>query len=228
MNDPLISLSNIVKRYQIGSIEHTVLKKLSFCIYSGELVAIVGPSGSGKSTLMNIIGLLDKAECGEYCLQQRNVNEMHDDQLAVIRNEKIGFVFQQFHLLGRLNAWQNVTLPLTYRKIKAQSLKSMALEALDKVGMASFACHKPTQLSGGQQQRVAIARALVGSPNIILADEPTGALDSATGQEIMTLLLQLHAQGKTIILITHDEQIAQKCSRKISLADGVMVSDVSK
>lgn len=221
----LIALTHIVKKYQIGLVESVVLKGVSLTIKAGELLAIVGASGSGKSTLMNLIGLLDKACCGQYLLQGRNISGLSDDELALLRNQSIGFIFQQFNLLPRFSALQNVALPLTYRNLSPRLIKQMAFEALERVGMHAFAEHRPTQLSGGQQQRVAIARALVGDPHVILADEPTGALDSATSKDIMSLFLTLHDAGRTLILITHDEQIARQCARKIVLADGDIVAE---
>ncbi len=222
----LISLTNIVKKYTIGSVESTVLKTLSLTINQGEMLAIVGASGSGKSTLMNIIGLLDKADRGDYVLRGRNIAGLSDDELAILRNQSIGFVFQQFNLLPRFNALQNVALPLTYRgNLSPAQIKQRALNALDHVGMRAFTDHRPTQLSGGQQQRVAIARALVGEPQVILADEPTGALDSMTSNEIMALFLELHREGRTLILVTHEEQVAAMCARRIMLADGEIISE---
>lgn len=208
-------------------VESTVLKNISISVQQGEMVAIVGASGSGKSTLMNIIGLLDKVDSGQYFLRGRNVAGLKDDQLALLRNQHIGFVFQQFNLLPRFSAEQNVALPLTYRTLSPQTIRKRVLEALDRVGMRAFADHRPTQLSGGQQQRVAIARALVGEPEVILADEPTGSLDSSTGQDIMTLFLALHNEGRTIILVTHDEHVAAQCKRRITLADGNIIMESS-
>ncbi|WED42870.1 ABC transporter ATP-binding protein [Legionella cardiaca] len=221
----LINLRNIAKTYQIGGVHSKVLKEVSLSVSEGELLAIVGASGSGKSTLMNIIGLLDKADSGDYLLKARNIAGLNDDELAKLRNQSIGFVFQQFNLLPRFNAEQNVALPLTYRNIAATELKERVMDALGRVGMAAFAKHRPTQLSGGQQQRVAIARALVGEPGVILADEPTGALDSRTGTEVMNLFHTLHNEGRTLIMVTHDEQIAAQCSRRIMLADGEIIAE---
>jgi putative ABC transport system ATP-binding protein len=187
------------------------------------MLAILGSSGSGKSTLMNLIGLLDKADSGEYQLCGRNVAGLEDDELALLRNQYIGFVFQQFNLLPRFNALQNVALPLLYRNVSVAEANERAQEALIKVNMGGFLAYRPTQLSGGQQQRVAIARALVGEPRIILADEPTGALDSITRNEIMQLFHALHVEGRTLLIITHDEHIAEQCSRSIVLADGEIV-----
>ena len=222
---PLIALENIVKKYRIDSVESTVLKGLSLAIHAGDMLAIVGASGSGKSTLMNIIGLLDKPCQGNYYLQGKNVAYLQDDEQATARNQCMGFVFQQFNLLPRLNALQNVALPLTYRSNSSpDQIKQQVLHALERVGLRAFAGHRPTQLSGGQQQRIAIARALVGQPQVILADEPTGALDSATGKEIMDLFHALNHEGRTFIIVTHDEHIAAQCSRRIMLADGQIVT----
>ena len=223
---PLISLNNIVKKYTIGTVESTVLKHLSLTIHAGEMLAIVGMSGSGKSTLMNIIGLLDKADEGDYFLNGTDVLALSPDELATLRNQSIGFVFQQFNLLPRFNALQNVALPLTYgTHISPEQITFRARKALERVGMLAFSEHRPTQLSGGQQQRIAIARALVCDPQVILADEPTGALDSITGEEIMALFLALHNEGRTLILVTHEERVANTCPRRIMLADGVIVSE---
>ncbi len=219
---PLISLHNVVKKYKVGNIESTVLKGISLDIYPGDMLAIVGASGSGKSTLMNIMGLLDNVDGGQYFLQGHDVKDFSDDQLALLRNQHMGFVFQQFHLLPRLSAELNVALPLTYRHQSSASIKKRVSEALIRVGLDSYRHHRPTQLSGGQQQRVAIARALVGEPKVILADEPTGALDSSTGKEIMNLFLGLHEEGRTIILVTHDEHVAALCKKRITLVDGQM------
>ncbi len=221
----LISLTDIVKRYRIGHVESTVLKQVSLTVKQGDMLAVVGASGSGKSTLMNIIGLLDKADEGQYVLQGRDIAGLSQDELAILRNQNIGFVFQQFNLLSRFTAVQNVSLPLTYRSVSSAKIKQTVYEALRRVGMESYADHRPPQLSGGQQQRIAIARALVGEPQVILADEPTGALDSKTGKEIMKLFLTLHDEGRTIILVTHDEQVATLCSRRITLADGQIVAE---
>ena len=221
----LISLTHIVKQYQIGTVESTVLKSISLAVDAGEMLAIVGASGSGKSTLMNIIGLLDKADSGDYILRGSNVAGLNADQLATLRNQHIGFVFQQFNLLPRFSAAQNVALPLTYRDVSPQAIKQRVNDVLARVGMRSFATHCPTQLSGGQQQRIAIARALVGEPQVILADEPTGALDSATGKEIMALFTALHKEGRTLILVTHDERVAAQCRRRITLSDGQIVAE---
>lgn len=225
---PVIALSNITKSYALEGITTMVLKEVSLSVNQGEMLAIVGASGSGKSTLMNIIGLLDTFDSGTYLLKNRNVAGLTDDETANFRNQSIGFVFQQFNLLPRFNAIQNVALPLTYRGVKPAEIQTRVMAALERVGMANHAKHRPMQLSGGQQQRVAIARALVTEPQVILADEPTGALDSRTGTEVMELFLALHAEGRTLILITHDEHIAAQCARKIILADGVVVAESSR
>lgn len=222
---PLISLRHIEKKYKIGEVESTVLKSVSLDIFENDMLAIIGTSGSGKTTLMNIIGLLDKPDFGDYQLQGQTINKLDDDSRALLRNQHIGFVFQQFNLLSRFTALQNVELPLTYRNLSADTIRKKALDALNHVGMKSFALHRPTQLSGGQQQRIAIARALVGEPNVILADEPTGSLDSVTGKEIMKLFHKLHHEGRTLILVTHDEKIADQCERQITIVDGRIIKD---
>lgn len=222
---PLIELENIEKKYQVGTVGSVVLKSISLTVFAQDMLAIVGASGSGKSTLMNIIGLLDKPCYGDYQLSGQLTGGLNDDERATLRNQQIGFVFQQFNLLSRFTALQNVALPLTYRDLAESVIQQRALDALKRVGMSAFAMHRPTQLSGGQQQRVAIARALVGEPQVILADEPTGALDSVTGQEIMNLFRALHDEGRTLILVTHDEHIAQQCTRQITLADGRIIGD---
>ncbi|RUR08469.1 ABC transporter ATP-binding protein [Legionella sp. km772] len=225
MTNSLIQINNLVKSYHLEGISTTVLKEVSLSVHAGDLLAIVGASGSGKSTLMNIIGLLDKADSGTYLLKQKNVASLSDDDSALLRNQHIGFVFQQFNLLPRFTAMQNVALPLTYRGLPAGEIKERVLDALFRVGMQKHARHRPTQLSGGQQQRVAIARALVTEPEVILADEPTGALDSKTGTEVMNLFLNLNAEGRTIIMVTHDEHIAEQCKRRITLVDGLVVAE---
>ncbi|MBL7481666.1 ABC transporter ATP-binding protein [Legionella bononiensis] len=225
INEPLIQLRDLVKTYKLEGISSTVLNEVSLTVHQGDLLAIVGASGSGKSTLMNIIGLLDKPDSGSYILKNRNVAGLSDDESAEFRNQSIGFVFQQFNLLPRFTAMQNIALPLTYRGSPATEIKEKVMQVLEKVGMAQFASHRPMQLSGGQQQRIAIARALVTEPQVILADEPTGALDSRTGSEVMNLFLALHAEGRTIIMVTHDEHVAAQCRRRITLADGIVVAE---
>ncbi|AAO91302.1 ABC transporter ATP-binding protein [Coxiella burnetii] len=220
----MIEFKNITKVYQFGSNSYKALKGVSFLIEKGELVGIIGASGSGKTTTMNILGLLDHPTSGEYLLRNKNVAYLSPNQRADLRNRHIGFIFQLFFLLPRLNALQNVGLPLTYRNLSGKRINKRALTMLERVGMAKFHHHKPSELSGGQQQRVAIARALVGKPDIILADEPTGALDSKTSQEVLDLLIQLNREeGCTVVLITHDEQIAAQCPRVIKMHDGLIV-----
>ncbi len=225
IDQPLIKLTDLVKTYHLEGISSTVLKKVSLAVNEGDLLSIVGASGSGKSTLMNIIGLLDKPDSGNYLLKNKNVAGLTEDEAAEFRNQSIGFVFQQFNLLPRFTAMQNVALPLTYRGLNALEIKEKVLRALERVGMSQYSHHRPNQLSGGQQQRVAIARALVTEPQVILADEPTGALDSRTGTEVMNLFLALHAEGKTLILVTHDEHVAAQCKRRITLADGEVIAE---
>ncbi|GIN84949.1 peptide ABC transporter ATP-binding protein [Heyndrickxia sporothermodurans] len=220
MNDSLISIENMVKSYSLGGETVTALHRVSLQIDSGEFLAIIGPSGSGKSTLMNMIGCLDKPDSGSYILEGQIVEKMTDNQLAAIRNKKIGFIFQNFNLLPKLSAIQNVELPLLYAGIHHSERKSIAENCLKKVGLLDRANHLPSQLSGGQQQRVAIARALVSNPPILLADEPTGALDSKTSKEIMDVIKQLNEQGHTIIVITHDLNIANQAKRVVQIKDG--------
>ena len=219
----MLCLRDIRKTYTIGPITVEVLRGIGLDVERGDLVSIMGPSGCGKSTLMNIIGLLDPPTSGSYLLEGREVSSMGDNQLSTIRNARIGFVFQSFHLLPRLTALENVGLPLVYRGLRDKEIKRQAHEVLDKVGMHDRAGHKPNELSGGQQQRVAIARALVGAPALVLADEPTGALDPRIGQEIMQLFIRLNAEERlTVIVITHDPAIAQQCARRTRIHDGVL------
>lgn len=221
----MIELHNINKSYRLGGQELNILRGLSFQIQAGEMVAIMGASGSGKTTTMNIIGLLDRPTSGMYYLNKQETSKLSSDELAQLRNETIGFIFQLFFLLPRLNALQNVGLPLTYRSMKASEIKERALISLEKVGVAHLAYHKPSEMSGGQQQRIAIARALVGNPKLIVADEPTGALDSKTGQDVMNLLLDLNEKERTtIIVVTHDHNVAKQCHRTIELVDGRVIS----
>jgi len=224
-NAPLIRLTDIKKYYQMGDMEVRALDGASLNIQRGEYVAIMGPSGSGKSTMMNMIGCLDSPSSGEYLLNNKIVSKMSDDELAQIRNEEIGFVFQTFNLLARTTAMQNVELPLIYSGMSPAARKKQAVSALESVGLGARADHMPNQLSGGQRQRVAIARALVNSPSILLADEPTGALDSRTSVEIMALFEELFQKGNTIILVTHEEDIAKHAHRVIKLLDGKIKSD---
>lgn len=217
----LISLENVSKSYQIGDRWMPVLQGIDFQLTRGEMTAIVGVSGSGKSTLMNIIGFLDRCTTGKYLFDSQDVSTIPEEALADIRNQKIGFVFQSFFLLPRSTALQNVMLPLFYRGTPREAAHAMAMTMLAKVGVEQLANHRPNQLSGGQQQRVAIARALVGNPEVILADEPTGALDSQTGNDVMALLTRLNAEeGRTIVIITHDKDISRRCRRVIAIKDG--------
>lgn len=225
MNNSIINLKDIVKIYRVGSVEVHALRGVNLLIHANEYISIMGPSGSGKSTLMNIIGCLDTPTSGIYELDKMPVHEMDDNQLAEIRNRKIGFVFQTFNLLPRANALHNVELPLIYSGISASKRKMMAEEALEKVGLSDRKHHRPSELSGGQRQRVAIARALVNNPSLILADEPTGNLDSTTGEEIMKIFGDLHQAGNTIILITHEKDIAAHASRIVHIRDGNIADD---
>jgi putative ABC transport system ATP-binding protein len=221
----IIELENIQKSYYLGKQELKVLKGISLGIFKNEYVALMGPSGSGKSTLMNILGCLDSPTAGRYILNGEDVSKMPDDDLADVRNKEIGFVFQQFNLLPRLTAAENVALPLIYNGTAKKVRTELALEMLDKVGLADRSHHKPNELSGGQNQRVAIARALVNNPSIILADEPTGNLDSKTSVEIMHIFDKIQADGNTVILVTHEEDIAEYAHRIIRLRDGIIESD---
>lgn len=216
----MIQLFNISKTYQMGEDTIKALDNLSLQVTKGEFIAIIGPSGSGKSTLMNIIGILDRASSGEYYLNKMNLMRISDKKISKIRNEKIGFIFQQFNLMPRLTAFENVELPLIYRGTSKPNRKKMVLKSLERVGLLEKQKHLPAQLSGGQQQRVAIARAIAGNPEIILADEPTGALDSKTGEEVMRLLKEIHREGNTLIMITHDKTIAEQAERIIEIKDG--------
>ena len=220
----MLELENITKVYKAGETEVPALRGISCRIESGEMVSIIGPSGSGKSTLMNIIGCLDKPTSGQYRLDGTEVSELNDNQLAEIRNKKIGFVFQSFHLLPRTTALANVELPLIYGG--ASNRRQRALQVLESVGLAHRVTHRPSELAGGEQQRVAIARALVNNPSLILADEPTGNLDTQTSQEIMLIFKQLHEQGMTIVLVTHEPDIAAYTQRTIKLRDGQIEGSV--
>ena len=224
---PLIEMKEIIKRYNIGTeSEIEILHGIDLKIYEGEFVAIVGESGSGKSTLMNIIGVLDKQTKGEYYLDGIDIKNANEEEMNVIRNKKIGFVFQNFNLIGRTSALRNVELPMLYAGVPAEQRTKRAKELLSKVGMESRMNHMPNELSGGQKQRVAIARSLVNNPSIILADEPTGALDSETSAMVMDIFNDLNKnQGKTIILITHSKEIAEQCPRIVTIKDGKIIND---
>ncbi|MDP4087716.1 MAG: ABC transporter ATP-binding protein [Bacillota bacterium] len=220
----IIKMTEISKVYKMGSNILKALDNVNLTICSGEYVAIVGPSGAGKSTLMNIIGCLDKPTAGEYILDGLNT-KCSDNKLAEIRNKKIGFIFQNYNLLPKLNIFENVQLPMLYAGYSNKEMKERALEAIKKVGLETHLKHRPSELSGGQMQRVAIARALVGDPQIILADEPTGALDSKTGKEVLNMLTELNKEGNTIIMITHDREIAAYAKRMVTVRDGRITSD---
>ena len=224
----MIDMRNVSKIYQLGSEEVRALDDVTLTIEEHEFTAVIGPSGSGKSTMMNILGCLDTIDSGEYFLDGVNVSDMTDDQLAGIRNRKIGFIFQQFNLLQKLNAFENVELPLIYQGVPRGERQQRAREALAQVGLSDRLNHRPNQLSGGQQQRVAIARALATRPELILADEPTGNLDSRSSLEIIGLLHELHQKGNTIVVITHDPDIADEAQRLIHLKDGRIVEDHRK
>jgi putative ABC transport system ATP-binding protein len=222
---PLIELTDISREYVVGGELVRALAGVSLSINRGEWVAIVGQSGSGKSTMMNVIGCLDTPTRGTYLLNGKNVSHMNDDELADIRNQEIGFIFQNFQLLPRESSLANVELPLVYRGLPAKERKARAIEALQKVGLENRMHHRPTELSGGQRQRVAIARALASSPSLLLADEPTGNLDSSTGEEIIRLFEQLYGQGHTIVLVTHEPKLAARCPRAVRLSDGKVIGD---
>ncbi|MBP7012122.1 MAG: ABC transporter ATP-binding protein [Bacteroidales bacterium] len=221
----LIEIKNLVKNYVMGDIQVQALRDINLTIDRNEYVAIMGPSGSGKSTLMNILGCLDTPTEGQYLFDNVDVSTLSDDELSAMRNREIGFIFQNFNLLPKMNSLQNVELPLMYAGIPKAMRRERAIEALERVGLADRMDHKPTELSGGQRQRVAVARALVTKPGILLADEPTGALDSKTGVEIMALFDELHREGNTLILITHEREIAEYSRRIIQIRDGLIFSD---
>jgi len=222
----MIELINIIKTYRMGEVDITVLSGVSLSVQQGELIAIMGPSGSGKSTIMNILGCLDRPTSGSYRFENREISAMTDDELASIRNVKIGFVFQTFNLLPRFTALKNVEVPLIYSGVPARLRKERAIPMLQQVGLSERMHHKPTELSGGQQQRVAIARALVNHPPLLLADEPTGNLDSRSGDEILKILIGLNKEGVTIVIVTHDLSVAERCNRTITVKDGLIMNDM--
>ncbi|HOT75195.1 MAG TPA: ABC transporter ATP-binding protein [Candidatus Wallbacteria bacterium] len=224
-NKKIIEIKNLTKIYDTGKIKVNALNGVDFSIGEGELIAIMGPSGSGKSTMMNVLGCLDKPTGGTYYLDDTDVSTMSEDRLADIRNQKIGFVFQTFNLLARTSALKNVELPMVYAKLPAAEREERARKALTAVGLGERMYHMPNELSGGQQQRVAIARALVNDPKIILADEPTGNLDSHSSEEILLIFQQLNREGKTIVIVTHEPDIAQHCKRNVVFKDGVIIAD---
>lgn len=221
----ILSMKNIYKSYYIGEDELEVLHDVNLTVHSGEFLSILGPSGSGKSTMMNIIGCLDVPTSGSYLLSGKDIEELNEAEMAAVRNKEIGFVFQNFQLLPRLSALKNVELPLIYSNVKPSERKDKALKMLEKVGLADKINNLPTQLSGGQQQRVAIARALITEPTILLADEPTGALDQKTGTQVIKLFEDLNNDGRTIIMITHDRSIASKAKRVVNILDGLLTEE---
>jgi putative ABC transport system ATP-binding protein len=221
----LIKLQNITRQYRMGDQTVHALQGVDLQIARNEMIAFIGASGSGKSTMMNIVGCLDRPSSGEYWLNGREVAAMSGDDLAHVRNQEIGFIFQSFHLLPRASALDNVAQPLIYRGVPLRERLALAERALQRVGLGTRLHHRPNELSGGQRQRVAIARALVGKPSILLADEPTGNLDSATSLEIMDLIREVHAEGQTVVMVTHEPEIAEQCQRIVRLRDGKVVSD---
>ncbi len=224
----LVELKGVSKVYARGANQVAALAGVDLSIYRGEFVAVMGQSGSGKSTLMNIIGCLDAPTAGQYLLDQKEVEKLGDDELSVIRNHQIGFIFQGFNLIACLNAIENVELPLIYRKLDKWERRALAARALERVGLADRLYHRPGQLSGGQQQRVAIARAIAAKPPVILADEPTGNLDTASGEAVMSILYDLWREGRTVVLITHDPRVAGAAERRIELRDGKVIADTKR
>lgn len=225
---PVIELCGVAKTYRSGSLQVDALRGISLAIASGEYVAVTGPSGSGKSTLMHILGCLDVPTSGRYLLDGQDVGHLSDRELAEVRNRRIGFVFQQFNLLASLPAWRNVELPLCYRRVSRSERRQRALAALDLVGLGDRVEHRPGELSGGQQQRVAVARALVGDPSLVLADEPTGNLDSASAADLLAVLGDLHRSGRTIVLITHEAEVAARAGRRLRIRDGLLQPDAER
>jgi putative ABC transport system ATP-binding protein len=222
---PVIELEKVTKVYRTGTIAVAALRGISMTINQGEYVAVIGPSGSGKSTLMHILGALDVPTSGHYLLAGENVSAMTEAELAEVRNRRIGFVFQQFNLLASMTAWQNVELPLSYAGVGRVERKERAMDALGRVGLASRVQHRPGELSGGQQQRVAVARALVTEPDLILADEPTGNLDSVSASDVLSLMDELHGAGRTLVLITHDAEVASASGRVLGIRDGLLTEN---
>lgn len=222
----MIYLKDITKTYDMGTVQVQVLRGITLHVAEGEFLSIIGPSGSGKSTLMNMVGCLDIPTTGEYYLDGKEISTYNEKQLSKIRNQKIGFIFQKFNLLPKLSAFENVELPLIYRGMNSKERKHRSIEALEKVGLTDRMNHNPTELSGGQQQRVAIARALAGDPPVLLADEPTGNLDSKSGSDVMNLIRQLSEEGKTIVLITHDNDVAKEAQRTITIKDGLLLDNI--
>ena len=225
MSELVVDLSEVCKTYRNGSLEVPALRGVTLQVRRGEYVAIMGPSGSGKSTLMNILGCLDTITSGRYLLDGEDVAELDEDELSIIRNQRIGFIFQQFNLLPSLPAWRNVELPLCYAGVPRADRKQRAIQALERVGLGTRIGHRPGELSGGQQQRVAVARALVGDPALILADEPTGNLDSVSTSDVLALIDELHAAGRTIIVITHEAEVAGRAERVVHVRDGLVYDD---
>ena len=225
MADPVIDLQGVTKIYRTGTLAVAALRGITMAIDSGEYVAIMGPSGSGKSTLMHILGCLDVASAGTYRLAGERVGGMDEAALASVRNRRIGFVFQQFNLLASLSAWRNVELPLIYAGVARAERRERAVAALERVGLGDRVHHRPGELSGGQQQRVAVARAVVSEPDLVLADEPTGALDSSSARDVMSLLREMHTSGRTLVLITHDADVAREAQRTVRILDGLLVGD---
>lgn len=221
----MIEVNDIVKKYVAGEIDFTALKKINLKVSKGEFTAIMGPSGSGKSTFMNILGCLDRFDSGKYILNEKDVTDLNDKELAYIRNKEIGFVFQAFNLLPRMTILENVELPMTYAGVPAKERRERALMALDRVGLSDRIKHRPNEISGGQKQRVAIARAIVNNPAVIMADEPTGNLDTKSSVEIMKIFQDLNNEGSTVIMVTHEPDIAQHCKRVVRFRDGEITSD---